>query len=60
MGDISKKKLVPTKSFWFFGGSFSTHPSPDILTKHNIKENSSKRNIWGLLYILKGEGLFEG
>ena len=42
---------------WFhvFGGNFFTHPSFYILSKHNIKETSSKRNIWGPLYILKGE-----
>ena len=34
-----------------------THPLPETLTKHNIKENSSKDNIWGPFYRLKGEGL---
>ena len=31
-----------------FGDSFFAHPSPYILTKHNIKENDIKRNICGV------------
>ena len=31
---------------------FFSHPSPDILTKHNIKETSSKHNIWDPFNIL--------
>ena len=59
MGDIAKQKLVMTKSLRVFGGSFSAHPSPDILTKHNIKVTSSS-NIWGPLYMPKCEGLGGG
>ena len=36
MGNIVDQKLATTNSFLVFGGSFSAHPSPDILTKHNI------------------------
>ena len=56
MGDISEQKLAATDSFRIFGGSFFAHSSPGILTKNNIKETSSKGNIWGPFYILKGEG----
>ena len=54
MGDIAKKKLMTMNSFCVFGGSLFAHPLQDILTKHNIKENASKGNIWGLFYIPKG------
>ena len=38
--------------FWW---NFYTHPLSDILNKYNIKEDTSKGNIWGTLYIPKGE-----
>ena len=60
MGDISEQKLATTDSFCIFGGSFFAHPSPKITTKHNIKEAASKGNIWGPVYIPKGEGLDGG
>ena len=56
MGDITDQKLATTNLFCVFGGSIFAHPSPDILTKHNIKETASKGNIWGPCYIPKGEG----
>ena len=57
MEDIAKRKLATMNSFRIFGGIVFTHSSPDILTKHNIKEIASKQNIWGPFYIYKGEGL---
>ena len=56
MGEIAEQKLTTTNSFHVFGGSFSAHPSPDILTKLNIKETESKGKIWGPFYIPKGDG----
>ena len=53
MGDISEQKQENTNSFRVFGGIISAHPLPEIL---NIKETAIKGNIWGLLYIPKGEG----
>ena len=55
MGDIFNKTLVMIDSFQNFGGIFA-HILSDILTKHNIKETSSKDNIWGPFYIPKDEG----
>ena len=43
MGEITEQKLATAKPFPIFGGIFFAHPSPVILTKHNIKETSS----WG-------------
>ena len=43
-----------------FGDIIFSHTSPDILTKHNIKETSGKGNIWGAFYIPKVEGLGGG
>ena len=60
MGDISKQKLAATDSFHIFGGSVFAHSLPKILTKHNIKETSSKGNIWGPFNIPKGESLDGG
>ena len=45
MGDIDKQKLVTTNSLRIFSASLFTHPSPEILTKHNIKENAIKGNL---------------
>ena len=56
MGNNSKQKMSRIESFHVFGGAFFDHPLPEILTKHNIKEDSSKGNIWGPFYIPKGEG----
>ena len=56
MGDISERKLAMIDSFRVFGGNLFAHPSPELLTKHNIKETASKDNIWGPFYIPKGEG----
>ena len=55
MGDIAKHKLEMAESFRIFGGSVFAHFSPEILTKHNIKETASKGNIWGPFYVPKGE-----
>ena len=44
------------KLFRIFGGSLFANPSLYILSKHNIKETSSKFNIWGIFYIPKVEG----
>ena len=60
MSDISKQKLAATDSFHIFGGSVFAHSLPKILTKHNIKETVSKRNIWGPFNIPKGQGLGGG
>ena len=60
MSDISKQKLAATDSFRILGGSVFAHSLPEILTKHNIKETSSKGNIWGPFNIPKGEGLDGG
>ena len=60
MGNISEKKLAIMDSLLIFGGSFFAHPSPEIMTKYNIKETSSKGNIWGPFYIPRGEGLGGG
>ena len=57
MGKISEWTLATANLFRIFGRFFLAHPSPDILTKHNIKDTSSKGNIWDTLYIPKGEGL---
>ena len=48
MGEVSEEKMTTTDSFRVFAGSFFVHTSPEILTKHNIKETDSKGNIWGL------------
>ena len=48
------------KSFRVFGGIFYTHPLSDILNKYNIKEATSKGNIWGTLYIPKGDCSVDG
>ena len=60
MVDIAERKLATTNSFRVFGGSFFAHPSPDIPTKHNIKETASKGNIWGPFFIPKGGRLGGG
>ena len=52
MGDISEQKLVTMNLFHVFGGTFSAHPSPEIPTKHNIKENFSRGNLCSLFYII--------
>ena len=57
MGNIAEWKLAAKKLFRSFGGSFFAHPSPAILTKHNIKDSTSAGNIWGSFYIPKGKGL---
>ena len=56
MGKVSEQKMTTTDSFRVFAGSFFVYTSPEILTKHNIKESSSKGNIWGPFYIPKFEG----
>ena len=56
MSDISKQKLAATDSFRIFGGSVFTSSLPEILTKQNSKETTSKGNIWGPFNIPKGEG----
>ena len=48
------RKLSATNYFRILGGIVFSQPSPEILTKHNIKETYSKGNIWGTLYITKG------
>ena len=45
MGDIYDQKMSMTDSFRIFGGNIFAHPLTEILSKHNIKENSSKGNI---------------
>ena len=60
MGKIAKWKLAATNSSRIFGGSIISHTSPEILTKHYFKETSSKHNIWGPLYMPKGEGSGDG
>ena len=57
MGDIYKQKLATADSFHVFGGSCFAHTLPEIPTKRNIKETSSKGNIWGPFYIPKCEVL---
>ena len=57
MGNIADWKMATTNLFRIFGGSFFAHTSPDILTKHNNKDTSSKVNILVPFYIPKGEGL---
>ena len=44
-------RLMP--HFWW---KVFAHFLPEILTKHNIKETSSKGNIWGPFHLPKGEG----
>ena len=46
MGKIIQTRQATTNSFWIFGGSFSAHPSSDVLAKHKIKKTAIKRNIW--------------
>ena len=41
-----------TNSFCVFSDSFFAHLFPDILAKHNMKETSSKHNIWDPFNIL--------
>ena len=60
MGDTIEQKLAATDSFRIFGGRCFASYLHEILTKHNIKETSSKSNIWGQFYIPKGEGLDGG
>ena len=60
MGNIAEQKLETAEYFRVFGGSFHAHPSPEILTKYNIKETTCEDNIWGPFYIPKGEGLGGG
>ena len=48
--------MAMTEPFHIFGGSVFSHPLPEILTKHNIKETASNGSIWGPFYISKGEG----
>ena len=38
-------KTATRELFRIFGGSFFAHTLPETLTKHNIKETSSKGNI---------------
>ena len=48
MGEIvqtRRAKLVMMNSFRILDGSFFAHLMPDILTKNDIKEIASKRNI---------------
>ena len=49
-------KLATTDSLRISGGRFSTHPLPETLNKHNIKETDSKVTIWGTFDMSKGEG----
>ena len=56
MGEIAEQNLMRKDSFRIFGGSVFSSSLPEILTKHNIKETSSKGNIWGPFNIPKGEG----
>ena len=53
---IHQAKLLATKLFYIFGGSFFAHTSPDIRDRYNIEETSSKCKIWGKFYTPKGEG----
>ena len=55
-----QEKLVTMDSFRIFGGIFFAHPLPEVLTKHNIKENDSQGNTWIPFYMSKGEGLGDG
>ena len=57
MGKMYEHKLETIDSFRIFGKSFFAHSLTKILNKHNIKETSSKGNIWVPFYIPKGEGL---
>ena len=57
MGKIAEWKMVTMNIFRIFRGIFFAYPLPDILTKHNIKENSSKWNIRGKFDIPKGKVL---
>ena len=50
MGKIDKRKLMLMNSFRIFGGKVLAHTSPDILTKHNIKETGNKVSF-GLLHL---------
>ena len=45
------ERLIP--SFWW---QIVFHPSPEILTKQNIKETTSKGKIWVPFYIPTCEG----
>ena len=56
MGNLVEQKLATKNSFHVFGVSIFAHSSPDILTKHNIKETESKGSIWVPFYIPRGEG----
>ena len=60
MGNIDGQKLAIMDSLRIFGGSFFAHTSPEIMTKHNIKETAIKVNIRGPFYITNGEGLGGG
>ena len=61
MGDIAERKPATTDSFLvFLVAVFSAHPSPDILTKHNIKETAGEGNTWAPLNIPEGEGSGDG
>ena len=55
MGDIAEKKWQ-WKTHSAFRVVVFAHFFPEILIKHNIKETSSKGNIWGPFYTPKGEG----
>ena len=57
MVDIANHKKTMIDSVRIFGGSVFAHTLPEILIKHNIKENDSKRNIWSKFFIPKGEVL---
>ena len=56
MVNIANQKLSMTDSLSIYGDSLSPFLSA-ILTKHKIKETSSKGNIWRPFYVPKGEGL---
>ena len=56
MEKIVEWKLATMNLFHIFCGGFF-NPSPDILTKYNIKEISSTGNILSPFYLPRGKGL---
>ena len=54
MGNIAKKKICDDRLILHLWWQFFAHLLTGILTKHNIKETTSKGNIWGPFYILYG------
>ena len=50
MGNIYEQKLAMKDSFRIFGGSFFAHPSPEILTKHNIQKLLVRTTFGSIIY----------